>query len=105
MNNSRLKLDEMLKNLPCCCNCNVYYQPPESLKLNYPAILYSRERIDPKYADNIVYLQSRGYRIVVIDKDPDSEIVDAVSKLPGCRYDSNYKKDGFNYDVFSIKLL
>ena len=51
---------------------NVYFQPPESIKIRYPAIVYSRERIDEKFADNGTYNKTIGYKIVVIDEDPDS---------------------------------
>lgn len=81
---------------------NVYYQPPESIKLNYPAIVYSRERIDNSFADDTVWKQDYSYQITVIDKDPDSEIVNKVSKLPMCRYDRHFTSDNLNHDVFTL---
>ena len=45
---SRLDLQSKLEKL--LGNKNVYYQPPESLKMEYPAIRYSRSDIDSKYA-------------------------------------------------------
>lgn len=81
---------------------NVYYQPPESLKMNYPAIVYARKTIDNSYADNSVYKQNYAYEITVIDKNPDSEIVNKVSKLPTCRFDRHFKSDNLNHDVFTL---
>ena len=81
---------------------NVYYQPPESVKMKYPAIVYSRNRIDNTFANNKVYGQSFSYTITVIDADPDSEIVMKVSKLPKCRYVRNFKSDNLNHDVFEL---
>ena len=81
---------------------NVYYQPPESLKMNYPAIVYTRKTIDSSYANNSVYKQNYAYEITVIDKNPDSEIVNKVSKLPTCRFDRHFKSDNLNHDVFTL---
>ena len=40
---TRLELDEELVKI--LGSKNVYFQPPESLKLNYPAIVYSLSNI------------------------------------------------------------
>lgn len=81
---------------------NVYFQPPESIKMQYPAIVYSRDDIDNNFANNSVYMQSLAYSVIVIDSDPDSEVVDKVSKLPRCQYDRHYKSDNLNHDIFTI---
>ena len=81
---------------------HVYYQPPSNVVMKYPAIKYSRSDIDNTFANNSVYKQTRSYEIIVIDKKPDSEIVDKVSQLPKIRYDRNYKSDNLNHDVFTL---
>lgn len=81
---------------------NVYFQPPESMQLKYPAIVYSRKKIDNKHAGNTVYQQLFSYELTVIDKDPDSEIVRKVSMLPTCKHDRHFKSDNLNHDVFTI---
>lgn len=81
---------------------NVYFQPPESVKMNYPAIVYSRNDIENDHANNQVYIQSVAYQVIVIDKDPDSKIVERVSQLPNCMYDRHYKADNLNHDSFTI---
>lgn len=81
---------------------NVYFQPPESVKLKYPAIVYSRKKIDNKHADNTVYQQLFSYELTVIDKDPDSEIVKKVSMLPTCTHDRYFASDNLNHDVFTL---
>ena len=81
---------------------NVYYQPPESTKMNYPAIVYSRNRIENTFADDMVYKQSCSYQITVIDKNPDSDIVKKVSRLPMCRHDRHFKSDNLNHDIFTL---
>ena len=97
---TRVDLQNVLEEL--LGSRNVYYQPPESLKMNYPAIVYSRKMIDNSYANNSVYKQNYAYEITVIDKNPDSEIVNKVSKLPTCRFDRHFKSDNLNHDVFTL---
>ena len=81
---------------------NVYYQPPESIRMQYPAIVYSRNDTENIFADDSVYMQAHEYRVVVIDENPDSEIVEAVSKLPMCRFNRHYKQENLNHDVFTL---
>ena len=100
MINDRLGLSALLREI--LGSDNVYYQPPESKKLNYPAIVYSRERIDNRLASIIVYKQDRAYRLTIIDKNPDSEIVDKISSLPMCTFDRHFTSDNLNHDVFTI---
>lgn len=97
---SRLDLQNLLEFI--LGSRNVYYQPPESIKIKYPAIVYRRNDIDNNFADDIVYMQNHTYQIIVIDANPDSEIVDRVSKLPMCRYDRHYTSDNLNHDVFIL---
>lgn len=97
---SRLELHEVLCEL--LGSRNVYYQPPASVKMQYPAIVYSRSDIDNEFANNRVYMQSLRYEVIVIDKNPDSEHVMAVSRLPMCSFDRHYESDNLNHDVFTL---
>ncbi len=97
---SRLKLQTELEEL--LGTRNVYYSPPASVKMQYPAIVYSRSNIDNTHADNSVYKQEYAYEIIVIDRNPDSEIVKKVSLLPRCRFNRHYPSDNLNHDVFTI---
>lgn len=96
----RLELHEILCEI--LGSRNVYYQPPPSVQMKYPAIKYSRSGIHNTFADNKVYKQSNTYEIIVIDEDPDSEIVNKVSTLPMCRFDRHYEADRLNHDVFTL---
>lgn len=97
---SRLELQSKLEEL--LGSRNVYFQPPETVKLNYPAIVYSREPIENRYANNGVYMQSVRYSVTVIDKNPDSELPFKMSQLPMCRHDRSFKSDNLNHDVFTL---
>lgn len=94
--NLQTELEELLGSK------NVYYQPPASVHMNYPAIVYSRKDIENTFADNLVYNQSHSYEVIVIDQDPDSVFVEKISKLPTCRFDRHYSTNNLNHDVFTL---
>lgn len=97
---SRLELQTLFETI--LGSRNVYYQPPESVRMSYPAIVYFRSDIENDFANNLVYIQSLAYEVVVIDEDPDSDIVKRVSQLPMCRFDRHYTADNLNHDVFTL---
>ena len=96
----RLKLHEVL--CTALGSRNVYFQPPASVVMQYPAIRYNLYDVDNVYANNNVYLQHVAYQITVIDRDPDSEVVQRVSKIPGIRFNRYYAADNLNHTVFVI---
>lgn len=96
----RLKLQVILEEK--LGSSNVYFQPPASVRMKYPAIVYSRSDIDNRFADNSPYSQEKAYTVTVIDKDPDSEIVDRIASLPKCMHDRNYRVENLNHDVFTL---
>ena len=81
---------------------NVYYQPPESVKINYPAIIYSCSDIDVRHANDKTYMMTRRYEIIVIDKKPDNSVIDTLLKLPLCSYDRHYVSDNLYHDVLTL---
>lgn len=93
---------EDLHNLLLTITKNVYYQAPTNMQMSYPAILYTRKRLNTLIANNSTYQLFKSYDVTVIDSDPDSEIVDKVALLPRCSHDRHYVSDGLNHDVFVI---
>lgn len=100
MMQKRLELHEKLCKI--LGSRNVYFQPPSSVQMKYPAIVYSRDGINNQFANNKVYRNSTVYQIIVIDKDPDSPIVGEVSKLPTAEYIRSYTSDNLNHDVLRL---
>lgn len=97
---SRLELQTMLEDI--LGSRNVYFQPPASIKMQYPAIVYSRSNIDNTNADDAMYTQNRSYEVTVIDANPDSSIVDRLSRIPKCQFDRHFSSDNLNHDVFTL---
>jgi len=80
----------------------VYFQPPESVKLQYPCIIYERIIDNVEYADNYPYKKRRLYSIKVIDRNPDSIIPDKVGEIPYSSTDTSYTKNNLNHYIFNI---
>ena len=97
---SRLKLQTVLEEL--LGSRNVYFQPPESVKMKYDAIRYSRKTIENVHANNNVYSQHDCYELIAIYRDPDSDLPRQISKLPRCKFNRHYVADNLNHDVFTL---
>ena len=81
---------------------NVYFQPPKNLKLKYPALVYELSDIEIRAADDSVYSQHIFYDLIVIDRNPDSLLVFAISSIPKCKYGRHYVSDNLYHDTFTI---
>ena len=90
------KLEEILGSR------HVYYQPPENLKMEYPAIRYSLSDVYTTKANDASYLQSRRYELTLIDKKTDNEALEKILQLPMCTFDRHYKSDNLNHYTFTI---
>lgn len=81
---------------------NVYFQPTVNIRMNYPAIVYRRTRIQNRHADNIPYKQDWGYELIYITKNPDDETVKDISLLPYCAFQTNYTVENLYHYKFLI---
>lgn len=98
--NKRIELQKELELL--IGSKNVYFQPPESMKLQYPCIMYSRTSGNTEFANDLPYMQSMRYQLVLIDKNPDSVFIDKLSALASCVFDRMYCADNLNHFVFNL---
>lgn len=97
---SRIKLQTILEGI--VGNKNVYFQPPESIKLKYPCIIYSRSPGSYFRADNGIHFSCRKYDVTVIHKDPDSNYIDLMMELPYCSHNRRFVADNLYHDVFEL---
>lgn len=97
---NRIELHEKLCNI--LGSRNVYFQPPESVKLAYPAIIYSLSGIRRIFADNRGYMLVPSYEAILVDKNPDSEYIEQILTLPHSSFDRSYAADNLNHFVFTI---
>lgn len=80
----------------------VYFQPPESIKMAYPAIVYELADVNAKHANNLIYIRCTGFKITLMDRDPDSEFVSKILELPRCKFNTFFTSDNLNHFVFTI---
>lgn len=90
------KLEEILGSR------NVYFNPPDSVKMNYDAIRYRRRKIENRFANNSVYKQDDSYEVTVIYRDVDSDLPRKISMLPKCSHDRQYVYNNLYHDVFVL---
>ena len=96
----RLDLQSVLEEL--LESRNVYYQPPESIKMKYDAIKYSKKNIWSNKADNRSYSMMDCYELIVIARLPDHPVIKKLLALPYCSFDRHYVSDNLNHDVLTI---
>lgn len=81
----------------------VYFQPPESIKLTYPCIVFTGESYDTRHADNHIYKFKERFQVKFIDYDCESEIPEKLlTSLPLCRFDRSYTTNNLKHSVFTI---
>lgn len=100
MAKTRIDLQKYLEDL--LGSKNVYYNPPESIKLRFPAIVYSLSTIENIHAEDESYLQNRSYMVTYISKNPDDKLIDKLSLLPYVKFNRTYCYNNYYHSVFII---
>lgn len=97
---SRLNLQTELATLPVT---KVYFQPPESMKLEYDCIVYSLMGAQIERADNITYFYERKYQLTLITRNPDSEVIDMIpQKFRKCEFIRHFKSNNLNHYIYYL---
>lgn len=82
---------------------NVYFQPPETIKLHYPCIVYSAGEDPIRYADNHHYLKADCYEVQIIAKDPTLELFETfTSKWQYAREKVPFTADNLNHHNYTV---
>lgn len=103
----RLELDATFRSIinitdPIDGDSHVYFQPPESRRMKYPAIRYKLKDYRKVAANNNSYRLIPVYEVILIDYDPDSEYFGKLIQLPYCSFDRSYSAENLNHFVFTI---
>lgn len=98
---SRLELHEELCEL--LGSRNVYFQPPESKKIEYDCIVYHRSGYNVKNANDNKYLLNDRYELEYIYRNPDSDLTKQIIKhFMYCRHDRHFVSDNLNHETFDL---
>lgn len=98
----RIELHEILVGI--LGSRNVYFQPPASIQMQYPCIVYEWNRNTTTHANNDNYNVLRDYQVTVIDRNPDSVIPDMVGALPYCSMSTTMIVDNLHHFVFNLSF-
>ena len=96
----RLELQLLLEKI--LGSRNVYFQPPENIKLKYPCIIYAKANEHYRFADNRKYMNRNIYDVTVIDSNPDSKIPKEISELEYCSFNRCFINDGLYHNVYQL---
>ena len=98
---SRLKLQQELEQV--LGSRNVYFQPPETVKMKYDAIVYDFSTISIRSADNKSYLKQKGYDLTVISPNADNDLVDRLlDHFLYIRFNRRYIADNLYHDSLTL---
>lgn len=82
---------------------NVYFQPPESIKLNYPCIIYKLNNVDVKNADDSSYIINKSYQVTLIHRDPDNETMnDILLGFKHVKLNNYFTSENLHHYVYTI---
>lgn len=100
----RIKLQGRLEEI--LGNNNVYFQPPSSISLKYPCIIYSYEDLNRPHAGNKAYLDRDRYSVILVTKDPLPEaILTLLDDMPYTSFDRHYASDNLHHFAYTTHLL
>lgn len=97
---SRQELSQILQSI--VGSGRVHYQPPESIRLQYPCIIYRLAKMESDKADNIKYRKYKRYNVLFISNDPDDPIVEELNDLPYCSHQDRFVSDNLYHDPFIL---
>ena len=100
MSKTRLEFQTFLETLKG--DRNVYFQPPSSVLMHYPAIRYNLSDLKNVPADNVAYLNKTAYTLIYITKNPEDPMIRTLSELQYCDFDRWYASDNLNHYVYTI---
>lgn len=81
----------------------ILFQPPENVKLRYPCVIYEYDSDYFRHADDRGYLSRQRYDVLVIDRDPDTELpAMIVNHFAYCSHNSRYAADNLIHDSISL---
>lgn len=97
----RLELHEILCGL--LGNRHAYFQPPESLKLEYPCFVYERNPGYTSRADNKLYRYKQNYQLTYITDNPDTLMpLTVLQVFENCGYERTFVFENLYHHVFNL---
>lgn len=81
----------------------VYFQPPASVRLVYPCVIYELSNKWSKRADDMRYIKGNRYQLKLIEKEADSPISELIlDSFDYCSFDRAYTSNNLYHNVFTL---
>lgn len=97
---SRLKLQEILEDI--LGSKNVYFQPPSTVRLQYPCIIYQLDDLPTQHANNAPYMLTHSYMLTLVNTSAGMGLAEKLAMLPRINHSRRYTKDNLYHDVYQI---
>lgn len=82
---------------------NVYFQPPESVKLKYDCIVYSVNNREDLRADDRHYRNFVRYEVTLIYRDPDSDLPERMlNEFTRISHQRHFTNDNLHHDIYTL---
>lgn len=89
---------------------NVYYEPPASVKMKYPCIVYTLARLHNRSANNgPVYIRYDSYTVTYITRTQEitrteDSVCEKLLAMGGSAFDRDFTSDNLYHYVFTVYL-
>ncbi len=96
----RIELDNKFRSIPGLEH--VYFQPPESVSLKYPCLIYTISANSYRYAQNNKYYTGTRYTVKLISKNPDEPLREYLEQFRYCELASFYTVNNLNHFIYNL---
>lgn len=100
---NRQELSGILADVMSSCGetPHLYFQPPETVKLQYPCVIYQFKTLTSLYADNDPYRFSVSYDVTYITRSPTSSVPAAMAKRHAMAFDRYYVAENLHHYAYT----
>lgn len=84
---------------------DVYFQPPESIMMSYPAITYELSGVKDNKSNNSTFFMGKEYAVTYMTNDPDlgNKIIEIfLEHFRFCRFSRSFCSQNLNHYIFNI---
>lgn len=83
----------------------VYYNPSESVKMQYPCIVYNLDALGAQHADNRPYKRHDVYSVThIYTKVSQESMSRMLADEPGFKHTHTFISDNLHHDVFTLTV-
>lgn len=84
---------------------NVYYDPPDSIRMEYPCFRFESNNYNVTHADNKAYIKKPRWTVTYITRDVEEieTIADQMLDIfQYCNFDTSFRSDNLEHAVFNL---